>query len=523
MSGQTRRDLLKFAGLGALGSSFDPAWALRGFGRGSGVAERPNLLFIMTDQQRWDTLSCAGNSLIATPNIDRLAKSGVRFSEMTCSSPVCGPSRAAVLSGRLFRGHGCEGSVRQFDDRMPGMSPEVETFDEALHGAGYRTEYIGKWHTGIGHQEVYETGLRTHFLESYRAEMLEKYPDATELGDGLALDTYSGLAYRTYPLQEMMRAGGKRHKGKVEKPKIHHGSEAGWSAIPEEDSLTAWTVKRAIDFLERKHEQPFALTCSILHPHSPLVTNGKYIDLVDPAKVPMPRNVFDDENTGQFGVPGLVPLEPNGLGRFIAQYMALISEIDVWVGRLLDTLDRQGLRENTLIVFTSDHGELMGSHGQVGKSRCFEEAIRVPLILSLPGTLPAGAIRTESVSGVDLAPTVLDYCGVTSAERRFDGLSMRAAIDGGDFERKHSPLELNREGMRMRGMRSSEWKLSISERYGQRLYDLQADPLELTNLIAPKAAERTKYLGVAKGLHEDLSEYFAGHDDFLLGELPSLD
>jgi len=518
---RSRREILKLAGVGALGASLDPGALLRAFDGEGPDDERPNILFIMTDQQRWDTLSCVGNSVISTPHLDRLAKSGALFSEMTCTSPVCGPSRAAVLSGRIFRGHGCNGSVKQFAENKDGLKDKIETFDETLHAAGYRTEYIGKWHTGPGHQEVYESGLKTHFLKHYEAEMRAKYP-LSQADRQLPVDGYTGMPYHPYPLKGMMAKGDMRHRGRENQPKIHHDPEAGWSDIAEEDSLTAWLSKRSIEFLKQKHDRPFALTCSILHPHAPLITNGRYTDMFDPAEMPMPENVFDDESRGQFGVPSVVPAKPAGLGRFIAQYMALIVEIDDWVGRLLDTLEEQGLRENTIVIFTSDHGEMMGSHGQVGKSRSFEEAIRIPMLLSLPGRIAPGLVRNQPVSGIDIAPTLLDYCGVPTKEGRFDGVSMRSAIEEQSFPRELAPLELNRMGMRMRGIRSSAWKFSISERYGQRLYNLEEDPLEKLNLIGPDSPDRSKYLTVAHARRDEAMEFFGDHRDYLLRELPAL-
>ncbi|MFT5286438.1 MAG: arylsulfatase A-like enzyme [Planctomycetota bacterium] len=521
--GRTRRDVLKLAGAGMLGSSLLPGY-LTASGRAEGADERPNVLFIMTDQHRFDALSCAGNGVVSTPHLDRLAKSGAFFSEMSCTSPVCGPSRASLLSGQFFRGHGCNGSVKQFAQDKRGMKLSVETFDESLHAAGYETEYFGKWHTGGGHQDIYTSGLKTHFLREYEREMTAKHPTPKNYQQKqMEVDNYTGLYFHPYPLNEAMAQSDQRHRGNENQPKIHHDPEAGWSDIPDDDSLTAWLTKRAIGFLETKRDRPFALTLSLLHPHSPLVTNGRYIDYYDPKEMPMPTNVFDDENKGQFGVPSIIKLDGSGMGRFIAQYYALVVEIDDWVGKLLTALDRSGARKNTMIVFTSDHGEMMGSHGQVGKSRCFEESIRVPLFLSLPGRIKPGTRVSAPVSGVDIAPTLLDYCGLESGGTRpFDGVSLRAAIEGESLGRDFSPFELNRVGMRARGMRKSSWKFSISERYGQRLYDLEKDPQELLNLISPGASNRTKHLEVAKNLRGELTEYFGDRGDEQLAELPEL-
>jgi len=472
-SSVTRRQFLKAAGAMAVGatagcrdrqlSDFDGA-----------DPSPPNVLFILTDQLRFDALSCAGSPVVHTPHLDRLAADGVRFTQATCSSPLCGPSRAALLTGMHLHGHSFPRNARI---SQPGISESFVTRDELFARAGYHTGYRGKWHTGRSHLECYQGGLR-HYMDEYH-EYLEARYGPPEAPDGMLVDRYTGWTYRPMPVDQMIR------QAYEDGFHMRHHPEAGVYPFRAEDSLTAWTVDRSIEFLESVQGEAFNLTCSILHPHAPLCVTEKYFRLYDPAEMPMPTNIEDEfDYPNPEPVPTAIPLSEDGLGMLMSLYYSLVREVDDHVGRLLEALERTGQADNTVVVFTSDHGEMLGSHGNLSKSVFFEEAFRVPLLIRWPARIRAGSVIEEPATGADLAPTLLDLAGI-DIPSHMHGRSLRAALFD---ESSHGPEfgygSLGEDENLTRSFRSRETKLVLGRSRPQ-LYDLSSDPGETHNLLDP--------------------------------------
>jgi arylsulfatase A-like enzyme len=194
----------------------------------SGAAAPVNVLFLMADQFRDDALSCAGNPVVHTPNLDRLATEGVRFTDAVCAAPLCGPSRASLLTGQYAHGHGCYGN---YEMDQPGMREDVRTWDERLAAHGYVVEYHGKWHVGSANRSCYRGGLGD-YLELYHEYLRERYPDRRKR-PGEAVDRYSKWPYRPVAADRMMLESLKQ------KLVMPHHNEAGEHAAPAGDSLTA--------------------------------------------------------------------------------------------------------------------------------------------------------------------------------------------------------------------------------------------------------------------------------------------
>ena len=436
-----------------------------------------NVLFLMADQFRHDALSCAGNPVVETPNLDRLAAEGVRFTDAVCTSPLCGPSRASLLTGQYAHGHRCWGN---FEIKDAGGLPEsAQTWDETLAGNGYHVEYHGKWHTGAANRSCYHDGL-PYYLDSYHKYLEEQYPGRKK-AEGEAVDRYTKWPYRPFPVDKMMADAIRR------KLSMAHHNEAGENTVPASKSLTAWTAGGVVRFLQSRPKQPFSITCSILHPHAPLVASPPYTTMYDAAKMPMPR-VLDDEFTPpeKRSIPKVLTLTPGGLGSYIALYYGLVREVDDWVGRILTALDGAGLASNTLVVFLADHGEMLGEHSRVSKMIPYEASLRVPLLMRLPGRIPKGRKLNAPAAAADVAPTILDYCNLP-VPREMHGRSLRTAIETG---KPHSPgafSELLRPEAReeQRMWRTPEWKLSFvgGKPY---LYHLAEDPHETRNLLNAK-------------------------------------
>ena len=486
-TGVSRRDFLRTAGvtagLGALGLG------LPGTMRCAPDGRRPNVLFLLVDQLRYDVFSHRGCTLIDTPNLDRLASEGAVFEDAICSSPLCGPSRASMLSGC----YGYDGTFlhRNRDPEQPSnFKKEIVTFDEALDRSGYHVEYHGKWHVGNRHLDCYRGDRRFygHKMTEYHEYLSERYTKPP-LNESYGHDPYSNWHYRKWGVDGMMRTC--REKGY----RMTHNPMAGILEVEDEDTMTAWTAKKTVRFLNSKPAEPFGVTCSILQPHAPLIANETYAALLNPNEIPMPKNIDGYYppsllERGKPPIPEAVSADGKGLGQFMALYYGLVKELDVWVGEILDALEANGYKEDTLVVFTADHGELMGSHNSFSKMQFFEECLRVPLILRYPRKIEAGLRLDAAVSGADLAPTILDYCGVDPLTQ-FHGHSLRPVLEGKPPEDAYAYSDLGDQ----KCLRSKEWKLVVTDGEPDMLFHLGEDPYEMNNLlddeILPAEAEAT--------------------------------
>ena len=465
-----RRQFLKTAALGAGAAATDPRSLLAG----RQIDQSPNILVILVDQLRFDAFSHRGNSVVQTPNIDRLAAEGVAMTEATCSSPLCGPSRAALLTGCYSEG--CYSHVNCEPDVKGPWLGEVTTVDEMLAEAGYHVEYHGKWHTGLENRECYRGDGRVfgHNITDYHDYLAARYPKPSQ-DSKHKVDHYTEWPYRYWAIDDMMsQAASKGFK-------MPHDHEAGVIDIADEDTLTAWTARKTIEFLRNRPQKPFAVTCSILQPHAPLITSPTYANMYKPADMPMPPNVTHslEENPP---IPGAIPADASGLGQFMALYYGLVKEVDVWVGKLLDALEQAGCADNTLVIFTADHGEMLGSHRTFSKKNFYDEAMRVPLIFRYPKTIPAGKRISGAAIGVDVGPTILDYCRVPPL-KKCHGRSLRDAIEG-----RTAPVEYAfGETLFWHCIRSSNWKyVAPLAANPERLFDLRNDPHEMRDLLSDK-------------------------------------
>ncbi len=448
--------------------------------------DRTNILIIMTDQQRYDIFSHRGNTHIETPHLDRLAEEGVLFTDATCTDPLCGPSRAAMLSG-CYRFDGKYKRANREPDGPSLFTEKITTADEALAQAGYHVEYHGKWHTGNEHLGCYRGDNRVwgHRLPEWHDHIASKY-DRPE-GHEYAVDPYSGWPYRKVPLDDI---ASREASGKYT---VYKNNCYGIFEIENEDTMTAFTVDKTVRFLESGPEKPFSVTCSILHPHLPFTPNQYYADMFAPDDMPIPDNIesfyhpdfnmFHGDRDRKKAIPELISPDGKGLGQFLALYYALIKEVDDQVGRLLDTLEKAGYKDNTLVIFTSDHGDMGGSHNCFAKGNFFEESLRVPLIMRYPDGIPAGTVLNSPAAGADLAPTILDYSRIPLLPQ-FHGRSLKTDIETGRSEQTWAYAEMQSQGRDYYCMRSHEWKVIFDREYKPAvLFDLKNDIGEFRNLL----------------------------------------
>ncbi|MBT3374577.1 MAG: sulfatase-like hydrolase/transferase [Lentisphaerae bacterium] len=468
--------------------------------------DRPNLLFIMTDQQRHDALSIAGNPVLKTPNLDQLAREGAWFERAYTQCAVCAPARATILTGRTVAHHGVRSNGLAHVEEDSGVCP-MKTFDELLTDRGYRCEYHGKWHMPIHRTACYrQFGVERkpkgryrlrHFI-NYRAQLDRDVP-RREPRQGEQMSEY-GRPYTVDPMDRWfgLPSGQDARKSKRRQPDYH-----GRLEIPADHSMTAYQGRCTVEALQRAARQsaPFSITASINFPHSPILPTAPYYGMYPPEEITPPASISDPMTNspyrranGRTQMPEYA--DPDKIRYMISNYYGLVREIDDWVGRILEELDRLGLRENTLVIFTSDHGEMLGAHGMREKNVFYEESARIPLILRFPERIRGGTCVAEPVSNLDLFATIMDYLGAGRVAS--DGESLRDTIEGRSTRPGYIVTEWNYHGPREPNymVTDGRWKLltcySPESSIVNALYDLQEDPHEMTNLLG-RNPEREQY------------------------------
>lgn len=422
---------------------------------------KPNVLLILCDDLRWDALSCAGHPYLKTPNIDRLAAEGARFRNAFCTTSLCSPSRASILSGVYAHTH----QVRDNFTEFPAILP---SFPRRLQENGYETAYIGKWHMGEGNDE--------------------RRP---------------GFDYWV------------SHKGQGK----YYGTEFNIDGRREKRPgyYTHEVTQFATDWIKRPRTQPWSLILGHKAPHSFYVPEPKYSNAFDQVEIKYPATAFQldgkptwirDRLYTWHGIYG--PLfewrknfpddRPEAVRDFAAMtraYWSTILSVDDSVGWLTQTLRELGQLDRTVIIFMGDNGLLNGEHGMVDKRAMHEPSIRIPLVVRYPGlTAPTQPrVVTQMVLTEDIAPSVLDLCGVAPIKKT-DGKSFKKLVQSGDRSwRKSFLYEYNYEKQfpytpNVRGVRTDDWKYMYyppgdgsPDRHLAELYDLKNDPDEVHNLI----------------------------------------
>jgi arylsulfatase A-like enzyme len=426
---------------------------------------RPNILWYCTDQQRFDTIGALGNPHVKTPTVDRLVQQGVAFTHAYCQSPICTPSRSSFLTGLYpSRLH----NTRNGNESFPSAPPVITRL---IADSGYRCGLIGKFH-------LQSAGHRTE----------------PRIDDGYAFwrfshaprdDWQSGHDYADW-----VRAQG----GNLDALRQHE------DRVPSELHQTTWASERAIEFIRQSSAEPWLLSVNVYDPHPPFVPPRQYAEQFDAAAMPGPY--FRDSDLAQqaklsqvdFQGQVLRPEQHNAKEKQ-ALYYAMIAQIDDQLARILEALDETGQRDDTIVVFTSDHGESLGDHGLFEKGcRFYEGLVRVPLIFSCPARLTCAVRYDMLVELLDMTSTIVDLAGLPQPEY-MKGHSLVSLIESGEpaepireFVRCEyfdalDPLFTNGSGTYATMYRDDRYKLSVYHGHGLgELYDLVTDPWEFDNL-----------------------------------------
>lgn len=435
-------------------------------------AKRPNVLLILTDDQRWDCLGVAGHEQLKTPHIDRLAKEGVYFKNAFCTTSLCSPSRASILSGLYAHKHGVSNNFTEYPDKLG-------SFPQQLQAAGYTTGYIGKYHMGEENDEP-RPGF-DYFV--------------THKGQGKYFDTEFNL-------------NGKKREVKP-----------GYYTTVVTDMALEWLEAQT------KGDKPFCLMLGHKAPHSFYYPEEKYVHAFDDVKIAYPDTAFKLDNKPDWikqrlstwhGIYG--PLfdyrkkfpdsSPEAVKDFAAMtraYWGAILSVDDSVGRLYDFLQKSGELDNTVVIFMADNGLLNGEHGMVDKRTAHEPSIRIPLVMRYPALVRVNQPKRveEMILTVDIAPTVLELCSAEPLKdihgrsftkvARGDATGWRTAMLYSYNYEKQFPYTPN-----VRAVRTDHWKYihyppgdGSPDKHKAELYNLKDDPEERNNLIDnPQYAEQ---------------------------------
>lgn len=412
------------------------------------MSNKPNVLFVFSDQQRWDTCGCYGQPLDVSPNLDRLAREGVRFQNAFTCQPVCGPARACLQTGKYATEVGCHVNHRM-------LLVDEKTIAHYLGDAGYQTAYVGKWHLASCGPRGGPDDFRTRPVPVERRGGYRDYWVASDVLE------FTSHAYDGHMFDGKMN--------KVEFPEGRYRADA--------------VSDYAIDFLRtRDSERPFFLFVSYIEPHHQNDHN----------RYEGPHG--SRERFGDFAIPGdLVDTDGDWRENY-PDYLGAVNSIDTNLGRFVDELERQGIADNTLIVYTSDHGSHFRTRNSEYKRSCHDGCTHIPLVIAGPG-FRGGNVPTGLVSLMDLPPTVLAAAGLDMPSG-MRGRPLQPLTQGAPADWSGEVFMQISESQVGRAIRTARWKYSVhapdrhpvedsgSDRYVEEcLYDLEVDPHERDNLV----------------------------------------
>lgn len=444
------------------------------------IKKRPNILFVLADDQGPWAMHCAGNDEINTPNLDRLAATGIRFKNFFCTSPVCSPARASLLTGRIPSQHGVHdwlaagNTITKYEPARNGEMIEYlkdqPGYTDILSDSGYHCGISGKWHLGDSH----------HPQKSF------EYWEIHAKGGG---------PYYNAP---MVR---------------------GDEVYEEPDYITDVITDNALRWLktQKTNEHPFYLSVHYTAPHSPWSRENHPSGLYDSYYNDCPFESVPDNLRPPEWVQYLsIPVESAETRRaHLSGYYAAVTAMDHNIGRLIDWLEANDLRENTMIVFTADNGMNMGHHGVYGKGNAtfpmnmFEESVKVPFIVSHPGSIAQGITSNDLTSQYDFMPTLLDYVGTNNPSAvTLPGKSFADSLRGASRGSREHVVVFDEYGP-VRMVRTREWKYVHRYAYGpNELYDLKNDPSEQFDLAGDPERQT-----IENEMRQRLTEWFSRYAD----------
>jgi choline-sulfatase len=459
---------------------------------------RPNVLIIMTDQHRRDYMGAAGSSVVPTPNIDRIAARGVRFTNAICPYPVCAASRASLLTGL----HAHTTGVINNTDLLSWKTP---TIADHFAGRGYHTGLIGKMHFNDGHSHGFQYFLGFNDWFMYLGPRVQGYADEIA-NHPIAPQFFETVNDDGSGLPELPSVWG----GKS--PWAGHVKRIGLaSQLSDEDQFDAFVARESCRFLERYGNEPFFLVASFLRPHPPLHPPADWAARYPTEKMEL-KPIGENSQYPKWiqrVIARYQGLGPERLKEHRAGYLGNLAYVDTCVGEVYQTLKRLHLDRNTIVIYTADHGEMDGDHGLYQKFCLFEPSVGVPLIVSQPGTIPENKVCDAPVGYFGIYPTLAELTGAPEPKgldaRSFANLARRPDSHGPDAVFCEYNLRSNTDCYMVRNRRH---KYIRNRDDVAELYDLEADPGENRNLALDSSHARTRNI-----LHERLIAWYNPADN----------
>jgi len=459
-----RREFLKISAVGGASMALESCAGLTKR-RNAGSSRRPNLLFVFADQLGYTRCGYAGDAKARTPNIDALARQGVNFCNAVSNMPVCAAYRASLFTGKYPTSTGMVINELR-------MRTGHECFGHVLTHSGYQTGYIGKWH-------LYANELGNH--HDPKNSFVPPGPNRLGFDGYWAAYNFHHGYYNAYYHTDSPR-------------KIFYGEN-----VYEPDAQT----DLMIDFLSgsAKADKAFAAFLSYGTPHDPWADDNvpeEYRKMFEGVSFPNPPNYKDRNDKYADGWGRLNPEHRKSLETWRRNYYAMTANLDWNIGRLLDALDKAGLAQNTIVVFTSDHGEMFGAHGRRAKNIFYEEAARIPFIIRWPVNIPAGLVSDAPLSTVDMMPTILSLMDLKIPED-VEGMDLGSCALGRKGPEPQAAM-LQNTGACAAWENGHEWRALRDKRYtyavyrvdkSELLFDNKNDPYQMTNLAADPGHVKT--------------------------------
>ena len=457
-----------------------------GLGYPSGTTERPNVLMIITDEQSLWTIGRFGGKLPGTPNIDSIGRRGATLRNFFVTSAVCTPSRGCYFTGQYPHTHGA------WHNDLP-LNPDSFTLGHMFANAGYETGYAGKWHLDGKNDpswpdwipDARAMGFQDHewmFNQGHWKRIVER-PEAwpANLSHASQSSSFDAKAF----------VNGDAHT--YISPKPDGRPDVSYSVAAPGECFTEWLTDKAIEFIERPRSKPFFYVLSIPDPHMPFTIAPPYDKMFKPEDMEVPAT-FHQKNLPQWAEDQMQhevlkdehatsaddPKRENTLRTRKAQYLGEIKCVDDNVGRILKTLEERGMLENTMIIYTSDHGEFMGEHGLYFKNLMYEPAHHVGMLMCWPGHIAPGTEVHECVANVDLMSTLAGVLGLKTAGKE-QGRDASALLLGKKVEWE-SVAFIHKDNDSQSGLFTEDWELGLAEDGDHVLFDRRKDPHQVNNL-----------------------------------------
>lgn len=435
------------------------------------AAKPYNLLIIQTDEHHFSTLGCYGGNIVETPHIDSLAKQGAICTSFYATTPVCSPSRGSLVSGMYPQ------KTPVVTNNIP-LDDSIVTFAEILKRDGYATGFAGKWHLDGNGKPQWAPKRKFGFEDNRFMFNRGHWKKIVDSDDGPAV-------------------GAKDKKGKP---------SYGLDGADEETFSTDWLTDKAIDFINVNKDKPFCYFLSLPDPHGPNTVRPPYDTMYADVKVPIPVSLNrKPEQIPAWGKSAGV--KPAQLQKLMQQYYGMVKCIDDNVGQILDTLKERGILENTIVVFTSDHGDLCGEHGRLNKGVPYEGSARIPFLITCQGKIKAGTVVPQALGCVDFMPTVLSLMEV-SVPHKVDGRDASVLFTGEAKDWDDIAFVRSTPGSNWLSAITARWKLVYSINEEPWLIDVKNDPNELINL-----AGRSEHTDIMKKLTKKLLAYGKDYND----------